>query len=604
MIKIIIDHMNLCRLILIMALYKDLLNFDKFTSLFIIIVYLFQRVFMDYNLIIFFVWWLWMFLFGLNIFEEAIKNISTKKFKKVLRNYTNTNLKAIFTWAFATAVLQSSGVVSLILLAFVGAWFVSLENAIWVIIWTNVWAPLFDVVLWSIWLKFDTKIISMFLVWFSWIFLIIFWRKNLLKNIFKLTFGLGLLFLWLGYIKENIMILSTSFDFEAYKNLWSFVYFIIWLILTFLMQSSSAMIIIVLALASTWIIGFDIWISLIMWAYLWTTFTAVIWAVWWKQIKKQVAFSHVFFNIFLAVIWFIFFDIIGYLFNNIFWLKSDLVMSLSIFAVWFKLLGALLIWPFIKNFTYFIKKIIPDRRTEYGLDIEKIEWTVVDVGILAMKNDTIRLIKKIFRYNMNVFDIDEQTILEKKFELNRVLNFEKEFDDEFLDQEYKNIKAIEEKIIKYGLDIKEMLDQNEKLTINDIYNIVWNAVYSAKYMKDVRFNVQNIQESENDFIHKKYNEFRRALIWLYKWISQIIDWADNKEIFDQIIESIEYIKSNDAKFLASISKDLLSQKMDEFELSWLININRYLYLSSTSMIYAVRDLFLSQNEKKFLERIN
>jgi Na+/phosphate symporter len=38
-----------------------------------------------------------MFLFGLNIFEEAIKNISTKNFKKVLRDYTNTNLKAIFT---------------------------------------------------------------------------------------------------------------------------------------------------------------------------------------------------------------------------------------------------------------------------------------------------------------------------------------------------------------------------------------------------------------------------------------------------------------------------------------------------------------------------
>ena len=545
-----------------------------------------------------------MFLFGLNIFEEAIKNISTKNFKKVLRNYTNTNLKAIFTWAFTTAILQSSGVVSLILLAFVGAWFVSLENAIGVIIWTNIWAPLSDVILWSIWLKFDTKIISMLLVWFSWILLIIFWKKNILKNIFKLIFGLGLLFLGLGYIKENIMALSVSFDFEAYKGLWNFIYFIIWLILTFLMQSSSAMIIIVLALASTWIISFDIWISLIMWAYLGTTFTAVIWATWWKQIKKQVAFSHVFFNIFLAVIWFVFFDIIVYLFNNILWFKSDLVMGLSIFAVWFKFFGALLIWPFIKKFTYFIKKIIPDKKTEYGLDIEKIEWNVIDIGILAMKNDTIRLIKKIFRYNMNVFDIDEQIILEKKFELNRVLKSEKEFDDDFLEQEYKNIKAIEEKIIKYGLDIKEMFDQNQNLTINDIYNIVWNAVYSAKYMKDVRLNVQNIQESENEFIHKKYNEFRKVLIWLYKWISQIIDWADNKEIFDQIIEAIEYIKSNDAKFLASISKELLSQKMDEFELSGLININRYLYLSSTSIIYAVRDLFLSQNEKKFLEKVN
>ncbi|MEI8253756.1 MAG: hypothetical protein WCG25_08695 [bacterium] len=41
----------------------------------------------------------------------------------------------------------------------------------------------------------------------------------MLNNIFKLVFGLGLLFLGLGYIKENIMILSSSFDFETYKNL-------------------------------------------------------------------------------------------------------------------------------------------------------------------------------------------------------------------------------------------------------------------------------------------------------------------------------------------------------------------------------------------------
>lgn len=565
--------------------------------------YLFQRVFMDYKLFIFFVWWLWIFLFWLNIFEEAIKEISTKKFKKILKNYTNTNLKAIFTWTFATAILQSSGVVSLILLAFVGAWLVSLENSIWVIIGTNIWAPLSDVILWSIWLKFDTKIISMVLTWFSWIFLIIFWKKNLLKNIFKLVFGLGLLFLGLWYIKDNIMILSLSFDFEYYKSLWNFVFFFIWLVFTFLMQSSSAMIIIVLAMASTGIINFDIWISMIMWAYLWTTFTALIWSIWGKPIKKQVAFSHVFFNLFLVLIWFILFDFIVYFFYLI-GLKSDLVFSLSIFAVWFKIFGAILMFPFIKKFAYFLKKLIPDKKTEYGLDIEKIEWNVVDIGLLAMKKDTIRLIKRVFRYNMNIFDIDEQRILENRYELTRVLELEKDFDWDVLDQEYKNIKAIEEKIIKYWLGIKELLDQPQNFTVNDIYNIVWNIVYSAKYMKDIRFNVQNIQESENEFIHKKYGEFRRNLVNLYKWISQIIDWVDNKNILEQIVGSIWYIKNNDSNFLSSISKEALSQKIDEFELSGLININRYLYLSAISIISAVSDLFLDKNEKKFFDKIN
>jgi len=56
--------------------------------------------------------------------------------------------------------------------------------------------------------------------------------------------------------------------------------------------------------------------------------------------------------------------------------------------------------------------------------------------------------------------------------------------------------------------------------------------------------------------------------------------------------------------LSSISKEALSQKIDEFELSGLININRYLYLSAISIISAVSDLFLDKNEKKFFDKIN
>jgi len=60
-----------------------------------------------------------MFLFGLNVFEESIKNISGKKIKRFLKKYTNTNFKAILSGTFSTTILQSSSVVSLILLAFV-----------------------------------------------------------------------------------------------------------------------------------------------------------------------------------------------------------------------------------------------------------------------------------------------------------------------------------------------------------------------------------------------------------------------------------------------------------------------------------------------------
>jgi hypothetical protein len=92
-----------------------------------------------------------------------------------------------------------------------------------------------------------------------------------------------------------------------------------------------------------------------------------------------------------------------------------------------------------------------------------------------------------------------------------------------LDKNYSEIKAVEEKIIKYTLNIKEKLSEDKQEIINNIYAIISNTVYSAKYIKDIKSNIESIQDSDNKFILKKYDDFKRILIALYKNISQIID---------------------------------------------------------------------------------
>lgn len=60
-----------------------------------------------------------MFLFGVSLFEDAIKNLATKSFKLLIRHATDTLMKSIGTGIFVTSILQSSAVVSLIVLSFV-----------------------------------------------------------------------------------------------------------------------------------------------------------------------------------------------------------------------------------------------------------------------------------------------------------------------------------------------------------------------------------------------------------------------------------------------------------------------------------------------------
>ena len=79
-----------------------------------------------------------IFLFGMFLLEDSVKALSGKAFRRIIRLYTNGRLKAIGSGTLSTAILQSSSAVSLMVLAFVGAGVMSIENAIGVIMGSNI----------------------------------------------------------------------------------------------------------------------------------------------------------------------------------------------------------------------------------------------------------------------------------------------------------------------------------------------------------------------------------------------------------------------------------------------------------------------------------
>src|SRR5690242_262133 len=71
-----------------------------------------------------------IFLFGMTFLEKALNKLIGRNFKKFLRRNTESTLKAVFGGAVATVLLQSSSIVTLMLLAFVGTGVIKLRSAI------------------------------------------------------------------------------------------------------------------------------------------------------------------------------------------------------------------------------------------------------------------------------------------------------------------------------------------------------------------------------------------------------------------------------------------------------------------------------------------
>lgn len=286
------------------------------------------------------------------------------------------------------------------------------------------------------------------------------------------------------------------------------------------------------------------------------------------------------------------------------WFEKDLVSWLSVFAVWFKLCAAILFFPFVWYFVRLIQYLVPEKKYEFNLHTEKIGTGVPELCLDAMRYDAIKLMKKIFKYNLNVFDIDESSLLNKNFEFDKVVSVQKDFEENNLDQQYVTIKAIEEKLITFGLHIKSRtLSFQEIQDIDALYKTISSEASSAKYIKDIRLNVQDLQESENSFMIDRYVDFRKVLVNLYKHISVVIDGQTDVGIFTEIVQIVKEIKDIDKQFLSSLSKWILSEHMDSLELAWLINVNRYVYLSSLSLVFALRDLFLTSKENAIFEEL-
>ena len=72
------------------------------------------------------------------VFEQTIEDMGTGYLKRILQENTNTRLKSIFTGIIQTCIFQSSTIVTMMTLGFVGVGVIGLSNALGVVIGANV----------------------------------------------------------------------------------------------------------------------------------------------------------------------------------------------------------------------------------------------------------------------------------------------------------------------------------------------------------------------------------------------------------------------------------------------------------------------------------
>ncbi len=247
-----------------------------------------------------------IFLFGMEQMTDALKRVAGDGLSKLLGKLTTNRFTAAISGALVTAIIQSSSVTTVLVVGFISAGLMTLQQSIGVIMGANVGTTITAQV---IAFKVTEYALALIAVGFAAMFLA---RRQSWKQYGTMLMGLGMIFLGMGIMSDATKPLRTFEPFiELMQQMGNPVLGIaVAAVFTALVQSSSATTGIVIVLASQGFITLEAGIALAFGANIGTCVTAGLATLGKPREAKQAAVIHLLFNVLGVAIWLPF---IGYL---------------------------------------------------------------------------------------------------------------------------------------------------------------------------------------------------------------------------------------------------------------------------------------------------
>ena len=247
-----------------------------------------------------------LFLYGMKIMSEGLQKTAGSRLRSILAWMTKNRFLAIITGIVITALIQSSSASVSMVVSFVNAGLMPLEQSLAVSFGAALGTTFTE---WIIAIfGFKVKMSAFLLPLLAFAVPMLFIKRNNYKNIGELLIGFAFLFMGLDAISANVPDLSKSPEIFAWlqqytsMGFWSVLIFTLasWVI-TMMIQSSAATFAIVLIMAAKGWISFDIGCAMVLGASIGTSITPLLASLGGNAEAKKAALGHALFNLFGAV---------------------------------------------------------------------------------------------------------------------------------------------------------------------------------------------------------------------------------------------------------------------------------------------------------------
>ena len=328
-----------------------------------------------------------LFLYGMQMMSDGLEDAAGNRMKRILEKLTSNRFLGVAVGAGITAIIQSSSATTVMVVGFVNSGMMTLKQAVWIIMGANIGTTITGQLI-----ALDVGMLAPLFAFIG-VALVVFLKAPKAHHYGKILAGLGVLFIGMGMMSDAMVPLRESEVFVELMTKFSnpVLGILAGMVFTAIIQSSSASVGILQALAITGLIDFKSAVFVLFGQNIGTCITAVLASIGTNRAAKRTTVIHLLFNLIGTTV----FTVSCLLLPVTDWVSGitpdDMSKQIANMHTIFNITTTIILLPFGTYLAKLAEKILPEREEANHFSLsDEFRRGSINLGAIAVHTDLLK----------------------------------------------------------------------------------------------------------------------------------------------------------------------------------------------------------------------
>lgn len=490
-----------------------------------------------------------LFLYGMNLLGEGLSRASGGRLERILEKLTNNPIKAVLMGALVTGVIQSSSATTVMVVGFVNSGIMNLKQAVGIIMGANIGTTITSWILSLTGIQSDAFWIRMLkpssfspILAIVGVGILLFSHRDKLKNAATILVGFAILMFGMDTMSAAVSPLAEVPEFTnlliKFRNPVFGV--LAGLILTAVIQSSSASVGILQALCTTGVVSFSAAVPIIMGQNIGTCVTAMLSGIGASRNAKRAALIHLYFNIIGTILFLGVFYTVNVIHPFAFLNEVATPFGIAVVHSCFNVAATLVLLPFSNGLVKLACLTLPTHEDVKEMSDTDKTLSLLDARFLEKPAYAVEQSRQVAA----VMADKSRAAMDLAMEL--LQNFDEEKAAQVAQME-TDVDRFEDELGTYLVKLSsKQLSNKDSETLNTILHCIGDFERISDHARNVKEAAQEMHDKKLDFSEKAQDElkvFERAVhdildITMNSFINGDLNLARQVEPLEEVIDGL------------------------------------------------------------------